>query len=511
MRAQLFARQFAGPSIFLASYFALTVVGNIVYLLPGGDSLGRVSIVNFHIGSFEYAESLSYIALLLLPFVVTPLVVLLVRPIISRTVAQVTWRLLDFSRIEYVAISASVYGYVIYAFVRAEAWALLLRGEDAISAIESRFAVVDAVGFGPLASLKSLLIFLALYAFIRATRSREWFWIGTAFVNFLLMTCLLTLLNMKWPLLIYYVAISLAILMYFRHVLLGEVASILFILATYALVSTAVLRIPVAASSVPVSKNAERPVSARTIVVPKELAPSGAVPTDRKATAGGPQNVRSPAHAEAATHLEAQKAKPDIVAPSHFMSLEAIVFNLTEFVRKTVTAASEHATYLSLTLFNRMAQPFPYYFEIFTRDGQICGTLFDRVQRKENPCQPSLVVYQEMFHDQFAGRGTAPQAIHVYGYALNGWFGAIVEIFLASIVLGVLTCVRVGNDITATVAVMSGLTGYYFSQLPFEGAIVYDHGLLWWALLIVGHSILKKMLPPKSKLENVTSPTCTVS
>lgn len=512
MRFQLFVRQFVGPAIFLSAYFGLTVVGNIAYFLPGGDSLGKISIPDFHIGSFQYAETFPYLALLFLPFVVTPTIVVLVRPIASSTVSRAAARLLDFSRFEYSAISVSLYAYVICAFARADALTLLLRGSDAISAVEARFAVVKAVGFGPLTALKSLLVFLASYAFVRAVRSREIFWIATALVNFLLMTCLLILLNMKWPLLIYYAAISLTILMFFRRVLLGEIASILLILATYALVSAAVLRIPVAASSATLST------------------PTGPSETTQNGSLGLPLPGTAPSKGSANSDVFAapQKAPPSIdpksqvnhpervkqastpfIKSDDLSSVTSIAINPKELASKTVTAASQHAGYLSLTLFNRMAQPFPYYFEIFTKEGPICGTLIDRIQRKANPCQPSLVVYEHMFHDEFAGRGTAPQAIHVYGYALNGWLGAIIEILLASVVLGILTCVPINNDVTATIAVMGGLTGYYFSQLPFEGAIVYDHGMLWWMLLLVGYSTLKKLLSPKSRFENAEA-SCVV-
>jgi hypothetical protein len=36
--------------------------------------------------------------------------------------------------------------------------------------------------------------------------------------------------------------------------------------------------------------------------------------------------------------------------------------------------------------------------------------------------------------------------------------------------------------------VMGALAAYYLSQLPLEAAIIYDHGLLWWGLLITGYA-----------------------
>jgi hypothetical protein len=242
-----------------------------------------------------------------------------------------------------------------------------------------------------------------------------------------------------------------------------------------------VLRIPVAASSTIEST----PVAAPH-VVPKEPV------------------------AESSTKVSTQTT-PSVATPDPPASLpprEVSQVDPKKLAANAAIAASQHASYLGLTLFNRMAQPFPYYFEIFTKGGQICGTLIDRIQRKENPCQPSLVVYEQMFHDEFVGRGTAPQAVHVYGYALNGWLGAIIEVLLASVVLGLFTCVPARNHVTATIAVMGGLTGYYFSQLPFEGPIIYDHGLLWWMLLVVGYAVLKKLVLLKSGLENAGEAGC---
>ena len=52
------------------------------------------------------------------------------------------------------------------------------------------------------------------------------------------------------------------------------------------------------------------------------------------------------------------------------------------------------------------------------------------------------------------------------------------------IVLGAFMALPVTSSATAaTIGIMGGLAGYFFSQLPFEGPIVYDHGILWWGLL----------------------------
>ncbi len=68
----------------------------------------------------------------------------------------------------------------------------------------------------------------------------------------------------------------------------------------------------------------------------------------------------------------------------------------------------------------------------------------------------------------------------------------MIELILASVVLGLFISVpAMTSNIAATIVVMGALTGYYFSQLPFEGAIIYDHGILWWGLLIVAYTAIK--------------------
>jgi hypothetical protein len=148
------------------------------------------------------------------------------------------------------------------------------------------------------------------------------------------------------------------------------------------------------------------------------------------------------------------------------------------------TALNTFGTFVSGAV-NRMALPYPYYYRTFTSAGPICGTIVDRLERKTSPCQPSTLIYEQIFgKDGFEGRGTMPAAAHITGYALGGWTGALVELSLASIVIGLLAAISIKGVMSATIIVMSGMASYYLSQLPFEATIIYDHGMLWWALLL---------------------------
>jgi hypothetical protein len=98
-------------------------------------------------------------------------------------------------------------------------------------------------------------------------------------------------------------------------------------------------------------------------------------------------------------------------------------------------------------------------------------------------------------NDGFAGRGTAPAAFHITGYALDGWLGAIIETVLAAVLIGAFMAVPVNaSAVSGTVVVMGILAAYFLSQLPFEGAIIYDHGMLWWLLLIIGYALARPLL-----------------
>src|SRR5690606_13477549 len=50
--------------IFLGSYFVLTVAGNLLYLIPGGDTVGEIAIKHFRIESLKTSGTFGYLFLL---------------------------------------------------------------------------------------------------------------------------------------------------------------------------------------------------------------------------------------------------------------------------------------------------------------------------------------------------------------------------------------------------------------------------------------------------------------
>jgi hypothetical protein len=138
----------------------------------------------------------------------------------------------------------------------------------------------------------------------------------------------------------------------------------------------------------------------------------------------------------------------------------------------------------------RMAVAYPYYFEEFTEKGPICGTLWDRIKRKPSPCAPSNYIYSVMHSGDvvYRGRATAPAAVNIYGYALGGWSTAIIETVCAGVLLGFFAAIgrrRTSHAVSAAVWIMGSQVAYFLTQLPFEASLVYDHGAVWWAVLIL--------------------------
>src|SRR5690606_15069337 len=100
-------------------------------------------------------------------------------------------------------------------------------------------------------------------------------------------------------------------------------------------------------------------------------------------------------------------------------------------------------------------------------------------------------------HDGFEGRGTAPAAVHISGYALGGWPIAIFALVCASIILGLLACLPQGaSALIGAFGIMGAVAGYHFSQLPGEGPLFYDHGLVWTLIPLMIFVAWRKFFTP---------------
>jgi hypothetical protein len=385
---------------FLGMYALTTVAGNVVYLTQYGSGFAGASIENFDIAEFPTTDA-GYWILLFMPFVVAPPIAFLVKNLVRRPLKEMVPAIPALVPRVYVVLCILFYGYVVYSYYRAGVMGLAAVGLTSAASADARFRILAALGFWPQAVLKSILVFLSVYSVLQALLSGGRFWILASVFNVLLITALLFLLNMKWPVVLFYFAIVLCI-----------------------------------------------------IVIPTRI--SLLVP----------------------------------VVASVFIVYGATAYFVTRFA----STGQGHTAYNTFETFvvaaaNRMALSYPYYYRTFTYEGQVCGTILDRLERKINPCHPSNLIYERIFgKDGFEGRATAPAAAHITGYALGRWTGAVVAMVLASILIGTFAAVPIVDAMSATIVVMGALAGYYLSQLPLEAAIIYDHGILWWGLLVMGYA-----------------------
>jgi hypothetical protein len=418
----------------LIPYFLTVVLGNLVYASPLGravlEKIGYPTDFLYFSGSFTFG----FFALLFLPFVLVPPAFWLARQVAS---GFKPWflRVPDIGRPEYAVATLACMAYVGAVFWHGGIASIFAEGKDAISSVEARFLILKTIGLKPRIVLQSVLWFLSLYALIRAVRTHETFWILFTVVACLFVTVCLTLLNMKWPVLIYFVALLLAAFTFSRRPYIALVVGSVILAVAYVVVSASVLRVS----------------SERAFVLPSQEV---AKQDDNRVIGGGIQDAKPK---DASAHL------------GYLASLSA------------------SALALAVNPFSRMAVSYPYYYDLFTREGPICGGPFSQIMRNP-PCVPTWLIYTKVFPSdkQFAGRGTSPAAVNITGYALGGWPVAIVETILAGILLGVYAGLPLNGSSTLGALFISGaIVGYHFSQIPGEGPIIYDYGVLWSFLVLL--------------------------
>ena len=406
--------------MFLSSYFLSVVAGNIIYTSPLGRAQLERSIYTA-ILQFDTLFSAGFWALLLAPFLVTPIVIKLIRSAMERHLRKAVNLFPEFSKIDYAVITATCFAYVFFALLKADAFILFSSGVDALSSVEARFHIRNQTGFAAMAILMSILPFLSIYSLIRWMRGDGVFWSAMTVSNAFIMTVFLTVLNMKWPVLIYDIGLILAVFVYAqrRPYLKAATGSVLLILA-YLLISAFVFRLAAPAESYDEAK-----------------------------------------------------------------TISTLTSKSPYYIVRLTDAAMHSAPMLAMAAVNRMAIIYPYYYQVFTTEGAVCGGIIEQA-RVGPTCRPSTFIYTRIFGDDgFRGRGTSPAAVHISGYALGGWPVATFALICASIILGIFACLPLDmNAIFGALAVTGGLVGYHFSQLPGEGPLIYDHGVLWVFLIL---------------------------
>jgi len=436
------------PLIFLAAYFFTLVVGNLLYATSQGGEV--LETAGYSRGVLEFSEifSAGYWILMLMPFVVTPLIVMLVRRLSSGHLSRLADKLPEFTRMDYLVLTMLCYAFLIYSAWHGGIFSVIGSGTDARSSVQTRFLILGQLGFPARIVLMSLLNYLTFYALIRWLRNHGLFWVAATIVNTLLMAISLTLLNMKWPILIFDIGLVLTIFVYAEKNVYFKVAiGAALVLMSYWAISNYVFR---------------------AVVVMK---PTGVVETP-VVNLPVPDVVGTP-------------AAPTITLPPPVL-------------QPTLADRVEHAyqigRVLAFSAFNRMAIAYPYYYQIFTTEGRVCGGLLE--QAHVGPaCRPSTYIYTRIFgKDGFEGRGTSPAAVHISAYSLGGWPLAITALLAASVILGLFASLPFDSSATVgAFSIVGALAGYHFSQLPGEGPLLYDHGVIWTVVMLAVYAAWRFM------------------
>lgn len=424
------------PLFFLTFYFATVVLGNLIYLTSFGK--GQLTAVTFYsqILAFETFFSFGFCILLFLPFIVTPLIVFYARRVSKPFIHKLCGYVPEIPSIDYILLTSLCYLFVIYSMVKGDVFSLSVQGEDSVSSVESRFKILSQLGFICQVILMSILPYLSIYSLIRYLQKNNFLWGAIAIFNVILITGLLVVLNMKWPVLIYGISVSFTFLIYAnKKPYIKFTIGLIVLSLVYCLITAYVYRM------LPLSQKEHQP-SLRTRSVSQEY---------------------------------------KLPSNSSINKILAIRVNLLPV--------------LVWPAINRMAISYPFYYQTFTTKGFVCGGVLEQMH-KGPKCRPSTYIYQKIFgKDGFEGRGTSPAAIHISAYALHGWPTAIIALVFASLLCVFFTCLPL--DLNATISsfvVTGGITGYHLSQLPVEGPLIYNHGILWIVLILVSWHLLSRQI-----------------
>lgn len=403
---------------FLLGYIGLTLVGNI-----GEQGTG-------------------FWLLLLLPLILAP-VAFLVSALARIPAEMIARQIPEIPRWVYVLVTGFLYLYAIKHLADAHAFARFLTGDDWAQAVRNRFDLLSDLGTRPLIVLKSLLVFLSVYAAARSAAEQNWFWSICTIINVVLLTACLALLNMKWPAVLFILMLSASTFVFSKRYAIVKACVVAAIgVAVYLALATILLRL---------------------------------TPAD-PATQGQSTVASTAESTPASSRVDAQ-----------------IIANTVATTTATASTAAKSSPALLRFAISRMAVAAPYYYNFETFAPQ-CPQSMQRLRvSRDVKCEPTYLVYQQIFpNDEFSGRGSSPAATNLYGYALAGWPGAIVSTLLAMTTLGLFMSLRnlIVRPIIGAIFVMGAYVGYFFSQLPFEGAIIYDNGALWWVLLVLAITML---------------------
>jgi len=460
--------------VFSTFYFLTTVLVNILYAVGVGRDWPANFVPNFSWSHFTVEFGALYWILLLSPFVALPLIAIPTAKVARPGADWLGSFLAEFQKLPYTVLCLLLYAYVSFEFWHDGAVAKLLgAGSGAMDQVRERFALQAEIGFPTQVALLSLLQFFAIYATVKAMRQRDWFWRFAALLQVIAMVTALILLNMKWPVILFIITLGVVVFATARRfAILSTIAVMFCAVVVYLLISVALLRM-----------GPPEPIP-RPIPTPARAAVQSTIPAPTRSARAEPATGNSETASAVSVRQRAPKASVSVAAPAPAA---------LPYVVHLASAAKDNVGTLAIVLLNRMGDEVPFYYDTFTTKGPFCGTFFDWFFHAPGmTCRPSTYIYTEMFHDDFAGDGTAPAAFHIYEYAREGWPGVAVALVLGGIFLGAFMALRGPareSDIAATVFVMGAPVAYTLSQLPLEGAIIYANGIVWWGGVLILNSL----------------------
>lgn len=444
--------------MFVVFYSVSIVAGNVLFATPIGADLLALTGFPTESLTFKTTFTLGYWALLLMPLVAVPLLVPHLKRFLKPALTPLLRAAPDFTKAEYVAVASVSYGIAVWAFWWTGAIDLASSAHDGIAAVEARFELQERMHFLEKIVIHAILPFLAFYALAAALRTGGWFWGSVAIFNTIAVIFVLIGVNMKWPALLFMIALVVALFMFSsRYAYLKTLAGTVFLVGFYLVLSTYVFRAV-----------APEPMAALESIV-AETPPASSFTSVEQAPA-------SPTPSEEAEGLSLIKPSP------------------AEYTEDLLRSSARLAPELFAHAVNRMAISYPYYYNVFTEEGRVCGGVLDQARTSENvSCRPSWLIYTRIFgSDGFEGRGTAPAASHITGYALGGWAIALLGTLGICLVLAAFSAIPINASIMGSaLAVVGATAGYHLSQIPGEGVVFYDHGFIWPVSLVAMYAIIR--------------------
>lgn len=434
-RTQQFLTDNLQTTVFLFCYFITVILGQLILISPWADEALHVAALPAAKILYPSRFTTDYWVFLLLPFVVVPAAAIVVKRYIKHPIRKFSTVLPEFRTLDYFFLLTCSYGFEIFSFFSAGAGLLSFSSQGGVSA---RFELLNRLGFVPLMVLYSVLSLLGIYSLILALTKKTKLWIITAIFNAVSLSIFFILLNMKWPIVVFYSALAITVFLYSSKAPLWKAAiSFLLIVASFLAI---------------------------TLFVWRGGEPTAAAPTD----------ISQLDQSSSVSDAKIQDGEKDA------SGIKASNPNSTSDQKNLISWASKVLVFASL----RMANP-SVYFESYNSQGPVCGGLIEQISIGPD-CRPSTYIYSEIFgKDGFEGIGTSPATSHITAYALGGWPLSLLTLLMVAIFLSVLSCLDIASKpIVGAISIMGAISAYHFSQLPFEGPLIYDHGILWTGLFL---------------------------